>query len=141
LVVPPSALAPRKNNGAEVALVAVLAVIVFFAGCTALAGLGGDEVDGASPSGSSAGIGSTVRRKVLIPGRRRRPPTDWYGHPKPLGQWVIATMAVTNTGNEPQSFSRRTRSSSTRGGRTMAAAAMNQDDAMTVDLNPQPACS
>jgi hypothetical protein len=32
------------------------------------------------------------------------PATDWYGDPKPLGQWVIATMAVTNTGNEPQSF-------------------------------------
>jgi hypothetical protein len=32
------------------------------------------------------------------------PATDWYGDPKPLGQYVIATMAVTNTGNEPQSF-------------------------------------
>jgi hypothetical protein len=145
-VVPPSALAPRKNNGAKVALVAVLAVIVFFAGCTALAGLGGDKVDGASPSGSSAGIGSTVRRKVLIPGRRRRPRDDWYGDPKPLGQWVIATMAVTNTGNEPQSFfARNQKLIDTSGlgvrGRTMAASAMNGDDAMTVDLNPQPVCS
>jgi Domain of unknown function (DUF4352) len=69
------------------------------------------------------------------------PATHWVGNPQPRGQWVIATMTVTNTGNEPQSFFAQNQKLTDTNGReyaadTMAAYAMNQDDAMTIDLNP-----
>jgi hypothetical protein len=61
------------------------------AGCTALAGA---LLESVPPSDGKFSF------QVADVG----PATDWYGDPKPLGQYVIATMAVTNTGNEPQSF-------------------------------------
>ncbi len=69
------------------------------------------------------------------------PATHWSGNPQPRGQWVVATMAVTNTGNEPQWFFAQNQKLIDTNGReyaadTMAAYAMNQDDAMTIDLNP-----
>jgi Domain of unknown function (DUF4352)/Protein of unknown function (DUF2510) len=69
------------------------------------------------------------------------PATHWVGNPQPRGQWVIATMTVTNTGNEPQSFFAQNQKLTDTNGReyaadTMAAYAMNQDDAMTIDVNP-----
>jgi hypothetical protein len=69
-------------------------------------------------------------------------PQHWVGSPQPRGQWFIATMTVTNTGNEPQSFFAQNQKLIDSAGRTyaadsMAAMAMNPTDTtMVMDMNP-----
>ena len=66
---------------------------------------------------------------------------NWYGEPKPRGQWVVATVQVSNVGNEPQSFFVQNQKLIDIAGReyaanSMAALRMNEDDAMVLDLGP-----
>jgi hypothetical protein len=69
-------------------------------------------------------------------------PANWYGDPRPRGQWMIATMTVTNTGDKPQSFFVQNQKLIDTAGReyaadSMAALSMNRDDnAMVIDMNP-----
>jgi Domain of unknown function (DUF4352) len=69
------------------------------------------------------------------------PSTSTIGTTKPRGQWIIVSLTVTNTGNEPQSFFVQNQKLIDNQGReyaadTMAALSINQDDAMIIDMNP-----
>ena len=119
-----------------------LVVVLFFGGCAVLIGLGASDSSDGNASDSGAPIGSKVSDgKFSFTVSDVSPATTRYGDPQPRGQWVIATMTVTNEGNEPQSFFAGNQKLIDTNGReyaadTMAAYAMNRDDAMTIDVNP-----
>lgn len=67
--------------------------------------------------------------------------TNWTGEPKPRGQWVIATVQVTNVGNEPQSFFVANQKLIDSAGREYAAdgsaAIYMGQESMAIDLGPR----
>jgi hypothetical protein len=106
-------------------------------------GHGGDSVHH-QPGGDSVPLGSTVsdgkfQFRVTDVGPL---PANWYGPaPTARGQWLIATMTVTNTGNEPQSFFVQNQKLIDADGReyaadTMASYAFNSNTTMVLDMNP-----
>ncbi|MDZ7886558.1 MAG: DUF4352 domain-containing protein [Mycobacterium sp.] len=90
---------------------------------------------------SAGAIGSQVRDgkfAFVVESVERQ--TNWYGDPKPRGQWVIATVRVTNIGAEPQSFFARNQKLIDAAGREYAgdgsAAIFMGEESMAVDLGP-----
>lgn len=87
-------------------------VVLFFGGCGALVAIvgssAGEKTTSAGGKGSkadsSAGVGQEVRDgkfAFTVTGVRTSPDT---GTSKARGEFIIVTMTVKNTGNEPQSF-------------------------------------
>jgi hypothetical protein len=139
---------PQKSHAGKTALWVTLAVVVlFFGGCATLIAIGANMDDSSSGGGSSgavAGIGQNVSdgKFSFVVTEVGPLPTNWYGPvPTPRGQWVIATMNVMNTGNEPQSFFVDNQKLIDSVGReyapdTMASYAMNSNATMVLDMNP-----
>lgn len=126
---------------------AVLAVMVLgFGGCVAFVGSVADNMEnGGSPGASqeaAGSAGSAVRDgKFEFVVNSVEPARNWYGEPKPRGQWIIADVTVTNVGNEPQSFFVGNQKLIDSAGREyaaddMAAMQMNDEDTMVIDLGP-----
>jgi hypothetical protein len=119
-------------------LLAVLVLMSVLAGCALPT-----TPQTARTSAPPAAIGTPVRDgKFEFVVTDTSVPEHWIGTPKPRGQWFIATMTVTNTGNEPQSFFAQNQKLIDSAGRTyaadsMAAMAMNPTDTtMVMDMNP-----
>jgi hypothetical protein len=119
-------------------------LVLFFGGCAALVAIGinaSDRPTSGTSGDAEASVGQEVRDgKFSFVVTDVSTPEHWYGTPTPRGEWVIATMTVTNTGNEPQSFFANNQKLIDSAGReyaadAMAAISMN-NDSMVIDLNP-----
>ncbi|WP_255502937.1 DUF4352 domain-containing protein [Mycolicibacterium sp. CH28] len=123
-------------------------VILLFGGCatmcasiTSNVGSNSSDHKGSSGGSSSAGIGQEVRDgKFAFVVKSVDTRTTGTGLAKPRGEFIVVTMTVTNSGNEPQSFFAGNQKLIDTAGReyasdTMAALSMNEDS-MAIDLNP-----
>jgi hypothetical protein len=123
--------------------------VLMFGGCSVLVSMishvnsGDGHVPGTGGQRTGSSIGSTVsdgkfQFRVTDVGPL---PANWYGPaPTARGQWIIATMTVSNTGNEPQSFSVQNQKLIDSAGReyaadTMASYAFNSNTTMVLDMN------
>lgn len=137
----PATKPPRASIGKTLAIIgAIVGLLVLGVGFAALRESPEAITDALGPAPAS--LNTTVSDgKFSFRVTDVSPAEHWVGDPKPRGQWVIATMTVSNTGNEPQSFFAQNQKLIDTSGReyaadTIAAYAMNQSDAMTIDLNP-----
>jgi hypothetical protein len=122
----------------------VLVPVLLFGGCAALVAVGMSNKDSGSSSGSSSAASVSVGQH-LSDGKfdfvvNKVETAKWVGQPGPRGVYIIATMTVTNTGSEPQSFFAENQKLIDTAGRqyaadSMAAMSMNQDT-MVIDMNP-----
>ncbi|ORU95425.1 hypothetical protein AWB94_31485 [Mycolicibacterium canariasense] len=143
---PPPAAPARKTPAWAWVLLGVFAVMVAgVGGCFALVGSVASKMDGGSTPAASqqaaGAMGEEVRDgKFAFVVDSVEPADHWYGDPKPRGQWIIATVRVSNIGNEPQSFFMQNQKLIDGSGReyaadSMAAMKLNQDT-MVLDLGP-----
>ena len=140
--------APRpqqlSSTGLWITLSIIAVVAVFFAGCSALIAAGSQShktSDSGSHSGATAAPGTPVvdgdfEFVVSDVGT----PANWRGDPRPRGQWVIATVTVRNTDDDPQSFMPNNQKLIDSAGRiymadAVAAVTMN-NDSMVIDMKP-----
>ena len=141
--IPPAPPKVPMTAKSKVLLGVVIAVVIGMVGLQAY--LQSDEeskADQPATAQSSAGvIGSEVRDgkfAFVVDSVERQ--TNWYGEPKPRGQWVIASVSITNIGNEPQSFFVSNQKLIDSAGREYAAdgtAAIYMDqESMAIDLGP-----
>lgn len=111
------------------------------ASITSNVGSNSSDHKGSSGGSSSAGIGQEVRDgKFAFVVKSVDTRTTGTGLAKPRGEFIVVTMTVTNSGNEPQSFFAGNQKLIDTAGReyasdTMAALSMNEDS-MAIDLNP-----
>lgn len=146
---PYTAPAPaKKKTPAWVWVIAgvIGTIVLAFGGCVAFVGSVASNIDSSETTGAdkeSAGtLGSEVRDgKFAFTVESVEAAENWYGDPKPRGQWVIATVQVSNVANEPQSFFVQNQKLIDSAGReyaadTMAAMRMNEEDTMVLDLGP-----
>jgi hypothetical protein len=116
-------------------------VAVFFAGCSAL--IAGSSQSRTTPSSADTGASpgtpvcdgdfEFVVSDVSSPANSR-------GNPRPRGQWIIATVTVRNTDDQPQTFLPNNQRLVDSTGRiyladATAAVKMN-DDSMAIDIKP-----
>jgi Protein of unknown function (DUF2510)/Domain of unknown function (DUF4352) len=96
----------QSHTGLWVGLSVLAAVVLFFGGCTALMVVGMNKADDpGSVTGAEVSIGQHVSDgKFSFVVSDVSTPEHWIGDPRPRGRWVIATMTVTNTSDQPQSF-------------------------------------
>lgn len=145
---PPAAPAPKTGMTRSAKIVATAGVVIAVVGFVVVSINEAD--DGArtptaaeSSAGNSASgvVGSEVRDgkfAFVVSSVERQ--TNWYGDPKPRGEWVIATIQVTNVSAEPQSFFVANQKLIDSAGREYAAdgtAAIYMDqESMALDLGP-----
>jgi hypothetical protein len=140
--------APPPQQLSRTALWITLSIIamvaVFFAGCSALIATGAQShttTSEGSYDGPTAMPGTPVVDgdfEFVVTGVAT--PANWHGDPQPRGQWIIATVTVRNTDDEPQSFMTDNQKLIDSAGRTymadaMAAVRMN-NDSMVIDVRP-----
>jgi hypothetical protein len=140
------ASAPPARKGTHpivwVLLGLVLVPVLLFGGCAALIAIGmsNDKSGSRSTIAESASVGQHVSDGKFDFVVNNVETAKWVGTPGPRGVYIIATMTVTNTGTEPQSFFAQNQKLIDTAGRSyaadsMAALSMNQDS-MVIDMNP-----
>lgn len=105
----PAAPAPKTGMTKSAKVVATIGAVIAVVGFVVISI---NEADDDRPRTASAAespmvgvTGSEVRDgkfAFVVDSVERQ--TNWYGDPKPRGEWVIATVQVTNVGDGPQSF-------------------------------------
>jgi hypothetical protein len=90
----------------------------------------------AAPAAPVSGIGQEVRdgKFAFVVNGVQRSPTA--GDETARGEFVIVTMTVKNTGDQPQSFFAQNQKLFDTSGRQYAADSMATADSMVMDLNP-----
>jgi hypothetical protein len=133
-----------SRTGLWIALSIIAVVAVFFAGCSALIAAGSQShrtSSSASHDGPTASPGTpVVDGDFEFVVSDVSTPANWRGDPRPRGQWVIATVTVRNTDNDPQSFMPNNQKLIDSAGRTyladaIAAVRMN-NHSMVIDMRP-----
>jgi hypothetical protein len=134
----------HKGTGKTVLWVVVGVIVLFFGGCATLIAFSMNAADEPGHvTGAEVGLNQRVSDgKFSFIVTDVSTPANWVGDPRPRGKWVIATMTVTNTGDQPQSFFVQNQKLIDTAGReyaadTMASYAMNPSDStMVIDMNP-----
>jgi Domain of unknown function (DUF4352) len=122
-------------------------VVLAFGGCAALMSTGSniDNTGTFTNAGGSPGADGVINEpvragKFLVVVKDVSAAGNWYGGPQPRGQWIVATMTVRNTGNEPESFIAGNQKLIDSVGREYAAdsvaAASMYEDSTAVDIDP-----
>lgn len=142
---PPSAPAPYGPVGARKRKVwpwVLLTVIVlFFGGCAALLVVASINSGTNSDRKTAAGMGQEVRDGKFAFTVTDVSTAKTAGSHTARGEFIVVTMNVKNTGDEPRSFfpsNQKLRDSAGReyAADTMAAMSLNTNDTMVIDLNP-----
>lgn len=121
--------------------VLIAMVVLFFGGCAALLVFASDKSGTSSSSSTAAGIGQEVRDGKFAFTVTDVQTAQTAGLSRPRGEFIIVTMTVKNTGDEPQSFFPNNQKLRDSAGReyaadTMAAMSLNAKDSIVMDLNP-----
>lgn len=132
---------PGKTPMTKSAKIAVSVAVVLVVAVLGLTSFGKSTVEESVAQENAGTVGSVVtdgKFSFVVSSVERQ--TNWYGEPKPRGEWVIATVQVTNIGNEPQSFFVSNQKLIDTAGREYAAdgtAAIYMDqESMALDLGP-----
>lgn len=152
---PPSYYQQPQQKRKKWPWILLAVVVLFFGGCVAIIGSIGSSIESASKSNEPSsgshpsesapanGIGQEVRdgKFAFTVTNVQRAPTA--GTATARGEFVIVTMTVKNTGNQPQSFFSNNQKLFDTAGREYASdstadSALNSDsgDSMVIDLNP-----
>jgi hypothetical protein len=122
----------------------ITVVALFFGGCAAM--IAASSQSPKTSNSSSHDRGTATPGTPVVDGDFEfvvsdvSTPANWRGDPRPRGQWIIATVTVRNTDDDPQSFMPDNQKLFDSAGRAYMADAMGavrmNNDSMVIDMKP-----